>query len=163
MKVIFILCDTLNRRLLDIYSKENNDTAVTPNIDKIAEHGLVFDNHWCGSAPCMPARRDILTGRLNFLEKPWGGMEPFDFSLPCVLSRQKNIHSTMFSDHAHYVIPGGENYTKGFTAWNVFRGQEGDPVYTRPCKNGIREDKRPEGLQRSMVRSRKGKQSTLYK
>lgn len=143
MKAIFILFDTLNRRMLDLYGSQ--DPAITPNISRLAEHGVVFDNHWTGSAPCMPARRDLLTGRLNFLEKPWSGMEPFDFSMPCILSKQKNIHSTMFTDHAHYVIPGGENYTKGFTAWNVFRGQEGDPVYTRPCREGIRNDIPPEG------------------
>lgn len=143
MKAIFILLDTLNRRLLDLYS--DADTALTPNIRRLAEHGVVFTNHWTGSAPCMPARRDLLTGRLNFLEKPWGGMEPFDFSLPCVLSSEKNVHSTMFTDHAHYLVPGGENYTRGFTAWNVNRGQEGDPVYTRPGREGIREDTPPAG------------------
>lgn len=143
MKAIFILLDTLNRRMLDIYGQ--GDTALTPNIRRLAERGVVFDNHWCGSAPCMPARRDILTGRLNFLEKPWGGMEPFDFTLPWVLAKHKNVHSTLFSDHPHYVISGGENYTRGFTAWNVFRGQEEDPVYTRPDKTGIRGSTRPEG------------------
>lgn len=143
MKTVFILCDTLNRRMLDIYNSA--DTAITPNINRLAEKGVVFENHFCGSAPCMPARRDIMTGRLNLLEKPWGGIEPFDQTLQCVLSKEKNIHTHMFSDHAHYLIPGGENYTRGFTAWEVFRGQEGDPVWTRPGQNGVRQDTPPEG------------------
>ena len=142
MKTIFILCDTLNRRMLPAYGGD----AITPNMDRLARRSVVFDNHWCGSAPCMPARRDIMTGRLNFLEKPWGAMEPFDQSLQGILSGEKNIHTQMFSDHAHYVIPGGENYTKGFTAWEVNRGQEGDPVWTRPCKDGIRPDVPPAGF-----------------
>ena len=145
MKTIFILMDTVNRRMLDIYNNDPKNTAITPNIKRLAERGVVFDNHWTGSAPCMPARRDLLTGRLNFLEKPWGGMEPFDFSLPTVLANEKNIHSTMFSDHSHYIIAGGENYVKGFTSWNIFRGQECDPVYTRPGKAGIRPDTPPKG------------------
>ena len=37
-----------------------------------------FDNRWIGSAPCMPARRDMLMERLNFLKCGWGGIEPFD-------------------------------------------------------------------------------------
>ena len=115
MKTVFILCDTLNRRMLPAYGGD----AITPNMDRLASRSVVFDNHWCGSAPCMPARRDIMTGRLNFLEKPWGAMEPFDQSLQSILSGEKNVHTQMFSDHAHYVIPGGENYTKGFTAWEV--------------------------------------------
>ena len=144
MKALFILMDTLNRRMLDLFNP-TGDTALTPNIRRLAEHGVVFENHWTGSAPCMPARRDLLTGRLNFLEKPWGAMEPFDFSLPCVLAKEKNVHSTMFTDHSHYLVPGGENYTRGFTAWNVNRGQEGDPCRTRPCREGIRRDAPPPG------------------
>ena len=66
MKTIFILLDTVNRRMLDLFGTE--DLAITPNINRLAKRGLVFDNHWCGSAPCMPARRDIMTGRLNMLE-----------------------------------------------------------------------------------------------
>ena len=68
MKTVFILCDTLNRRMLPAYGGD----AITPNMDRLARRSVVFDNHWCGSAPCMPARRDIMTGRLNLLEKPWG-------------------------------------------------------------------------------------------
>lgn len=142
MKAVFILCDTLSLRFLSSYHAES--PAFTPNIDRMARRGVVFDNHFVGSAPCMPARRDILTGRLNFLEKPWGGMEPFDFSMPSVLAEHQNVHSMMFSDHSHYLIPGGENYTKGFTAFQVFRGQEGDPVWVRPDENGIRKEERPE-------------------
>lgn len=142
MKTVFILCDTLNRRMLPAYGGD----AITPNMDRLARRSVVFDNHWCGSAPCMPARRDIMTGRLNFLEKPWGAMEPFDQSLQSILSGEKNIHTQMFSDHAHYVITGGENYTKGFTAWEVNRGQECDPIWTRPCKDGIRPDVPPAGF-----------------
>ncbi|MDO4789089.1 MAG: sulfatase-like hydrolase/transferase [Johnsonella sp.] len=143
MKTVFILCDTLNRRMLSTY--ENEDVAITPNIERLAKRSVVFDNHWCGSAPCMPARRDIMTGRLNFLEKPWGAIEPFDQTLQEILSREKNTHTHMFSDHAHYLISGGENYTKGFTAWEVNRGQECDPIWTPPGKLGRLEDKAPEG------------------
>ena len=142
MKTIFILCDTLNRRMLSAYGA-GKDAAITPNIDRLARRSVVFDSHWCGSAPCMPARRDIMTGRLNFLEKPWGAMEPFDQSLQSILSDEKNVHTQMFADHAHYIICGGENYVKGFTAWEVNRGQECDPVWTRPCKDGIRPDTPP--------------------
>ena len=112
MKTIFILCDTLNRRMLSAYGA-GEDAAITPNIDRLARRSVVFDSHWCGSAPCMPARRDIMTGRLNFLEKPWGAMEPFDQSLQSILSGEKNVHTQMFADHAHYIICGGEIMSKG--------------------------------------------------
>lgn len=69
MKTIFILCDTMNRRMLDLYNNERNQTALMPNLNRLAKRGVVFENHWCGSAPCMPARKDLMTGRLNFIGK----------------------------------------------------------------------------------------------
>ncbi|MCH1984522.1 sulfatase [Ruminococcus sp. OA3] len=145
MKTVFILCDTVNRRMLDIYNSNPAETAQMPNLDRLAQKGMVFDNHWCGSAPCMPARKDIMTGRLNFLEKPWGAIEPYEQTLQNVLA-EKNVHTMMFSDHSHYLIPGGENYTKGFTAWEVFRGQEGDSWCVPPDQGGIRKEVRPKGF-----------------
>lgn len=142
MKAVFILCDSVSRRLLQMYGSA--EPAITPNLDRLAERSVVFDNHWCGSAPCMPARKDILTGRFSFLEKSWGGMEPYDHALPDIL-RTSNVHCQLFSDHSNYLIPGGENYTKGFTAWQVERGQECDPVWQRPGPDGIKTGKAPAG------------------
>lgn len=141
MKAIFILCDTTNRRVLECYGAKY--PAVTPNLNRLAKMGTVFDNHWCGSAPCMPARKDLLTGRLSFLEKPWGGIEPFDHTLPHIL-KEKNVHTQMFTDHSQYLICGGENYLNGFTAWDVTRGQEYDPWAVTPDEHGIRKEERPE-------------------
>ena len=71
MKAITILIDTLNRNYLPAYG---NDWVIAPNITRFAEDSTVFDNHWIGSTPCMSARRDMLTGRLNFLERSWGSV-----------------------------------------------------------------------------------------
>lgn len=138
MRTIFILSDTVNRRDLKIYGGK----AITPNIDRLAARGTVFDNHWCGSAPCMPARRDIMTGRLNFLEKPWSGIEPYDVTLQGVLS-EKNVYSCMLTDHSHYLLRGGENYFRDFTAFDVWRGQENDPWAPQPGEHGIVHDCTP--------------------
>ena len=82
MRTIFILMDSLNRHYLNAYG---TGWIETPNLDRLARRGVVFDNHWIGSAPCMPARRDMLTGRLGFLERQWGGLEPYDTTLPRLL------------------------------------------------------------------------------
>ncbi len=133
MKVILILSDTVNKRFLPLWG---GAPAHTPNLERLAGHGTVFDSHFCGSAPCMPARRDILTGRLNFLEKPWGGMEPFDVTLPGLL-KEKNVFSSIVTDHVFYLNAGGENYLKDFSTWEVFRGQEHDPWALAPNQNGM--------------------------
>ncbi|MDF3002358.1 MAG: sulfatase [Bacillota bacterium] len=150
MKSIFILCDTTNRRALELYGSAN--PAITPNLNRLAERGMIFDNHWCGSAPCMPARRDIMTGRLGFLERPWGGIEPFDYPLGRILGHG-NVHSQMFTDHSLYLMPGGENYINSFTCWDVIRGQEFDPWSINPDKGGIRSDCKPDGYKGTYAES----------
>jgi len=127
MRAVVILLDSLARHYLSTYG---NDWTVTPNINRLAERSVVFDNHWLGSAPCMPARRDMLTGRFSFLERGWGGMEPFDTPLPHVLS-QNNIHCHIETDHYHYGQCGGEFYHTCFTTWQLHRGQEFDLMPTR--------------------------------
>ena len=123
MKTIFILMDSLNRHYLPLYG---NEWVQTPNIDRLAARGTVFDNHYCGSMPCMPARRDLMTGRLNFLEAPWGPIEPWDDCLPTLLREQKNTYSHLITDHYHYFHSGGEGYHNLFDSWEFERGQEGD-------------------------------------
>ncbi len=143
MRTIMILSDSLNRRFLNAYGAE--ERVLTPNIDRLAARSVVFENHWCGSAPCMPARRDILTGRLNFLERPWGGVEPFDHTLPNILRDESNTYTHMETDHFHYAERGGENYWGHFTSWNLHRGTEHDTIFWGPDKNGIPHPVRPEG------------------
>ena len=141
MKAVFILLDSLNRRYLPLYNGASD--VRMPNIDRLARRSCVFDQHWCGSAPCMPARRDILTGRLNFLERPWGGIEPFDHVLPTLLKTQ-NVFTHMETDHIHYAECGGENYWTSFTSWQVHRGAESDTCNWMPDKSGIPPVMRPE-------------------
>lgn len=71
MKTILVLMDTLNRRYLKTYNERAK--GITPNINAFSKDCIIYDNHFIGSAPCMPARRDIFTGRMQFLERGWGG------------------------------------------------------------------------------------------
>ena len=66
MKAVFVLFDSLNRHMLGAYG---GTRVPTPNFDRLARRSVVFDKHYVGSLPCMPARRDMLTGRLTFLHR----------------------------------------------------------------------------------------------
>jgi arylsulfatase A-like enzyme len=123
VKTLFIVMDSLNRHYLSAYG---GSWVKTPNIDRLAARGLVFDNHYCGSLPCMPARREMMTGRLNFLEAPWGPIEPWDDCLPTLLRDAKGTYSHIITDHYHYFHSGGEAYHTLFDSWELERGQEGD-------------------------------------
>ncbi len=125
MKSILILMDSLNRRYLNCYDK--NTWVKTPNIDRLSQNSTVFDTHFVGSAPCMPARHDILTGRLEFLEHTWSGIQPYDYTLPRALSKA-GVYTHMTTDHYHYFHVGGENYPFLFDSWEFIRGQEHDTL-----------------------------------
>ena len=75
MRVVYALFDTLNRQSLECYG---GTSVRTPNFNRLAAQTVAFDNHYVGSLPCMPARREMMTGRHNFLHRSWGPCEPFD-------------------------------------------------------------------------------------
>ena len=124
MRTVFVLFDSLNRLALGCYG----GTAVsTPNFDRFSRKAVTFDKHYVGSLPCMPARRDMHTGRLNFMHRHWGPLEPFDDSFANILS-QNGVYSHLISDHLHYFENGGWGYANAFDSWEFIRGQEYDPV-----------------------------------
>jgi arylsulfatase A-like enzyme len=98
----------------------------TPNFDRLAARSVVHDKHYVGSLPCMPARRDLLTGRLTFLHRSWGPLEPFDNAFPELL-KTKDVHSHLITDHYHYWEDGGATYHNRYSSFDFIRGQERDP------------------------------------
>ncbi|MCB9135113.1 MAG: sulfatase [Anaerolineales bacterium] len=124
MKAIMVMFDSLNRRFLEPY--ETTTGTQTPHFLELAKRTVQFDNCYVGSMPCMPARRDLHTGRYNFLHAPWGYIEPFDDSVPRILA-QAGVHTHLVSDHYHYWENAGGNYHCQYKTWEAIRGQEGDP------------------------------------
>ena len=164
MNVIVILCDTLRRDhcgpytggkpLNECWSREAPPWRVpTPAMDRLGERGVVFDNCWCGSTPCMPARRDLYTGRYEFLERGWGPLEEDDCDLPRQVSGPPNRSvawslqqgyrvSCLLTDHFHLWEQGAGNYHMGYTGFDFVRGIEADAYRTDPvdfpCPDGER-------------------------
>lgn len=124
MKTVFVLFDSLNRHMLSPYG---GTRVPTPNFDRLAARSATFDKHYVGSMPCMPARRDLLTGRLSFLHRSWGPMEPFDNAFPEILAKDKGVYSHLITDHFHYWEDGGATYHNRYDSHEFIRGQEGDP------------------------------------
>lgn len=123
MKAIMVMFDSLNRRMLGCYGCS---TAHTPNFDRLAKRAVTFDNCYIGSMPCMPARRELHTGRYHFMHRSWGPLEPFDDSMPEML-KKSGVYTHLVSDHQHYWEDGGATYHTRYNSWEISRGQEGDP------------------------------------
>jgi choline-sulfatase len=58
--ILIILSDQHNPRIAGCYG---DPLARTPNIDRLASAGAVFDSAYCGSPLCVPSRATMLTGR----------------------------------------------------------------------------------------------------
>ncbi|XWN31595.1 MAG: sulfatase [Devosia sp.] len=123
MKAIFLLFDSLNRLMLEPYG---GTVLPTPNFTRLAERAVTFDKHYIGSMPCMPARRDMQSGRHTFLHRSWGPLEPFDNSFPELL-KTAGAYSHLISDHYHYWEDGGATYHTRYNSFEFIRGQESDP------------------------------------
>ncbi|MCA9917132.1 MAG: sulfatase [Anaerolineales bacterium] len=122
MKAIMVMFDSLNRHFLPNYGC---DWVHAPNFARLAKKTVTFDNCYAGSMPCMPARRELHTGRYNFLHRSWGPIEPFDDSMPEIL-HQNRVYTHLISDHQHYWEDGGGTYHNRYSSWEIVRGQEGD-------------------------------------
>ena len=57
--IIFIFSDDHASHAISAYGSRVNQT---PNIDRLAQQGLLFRNNFCGNALCGPSRATILTG-----------------------------------------------------------------------------------------------------
>ena len=144
MNVITILIDSFNRHCLGPYG---NRFVKTPNLDKFAQRAAVFDNHFVGSLPCMPARRELMTGRKEFFWRSWGPIEPFDKPI-ALEARRLGAVTAIVTDHYHYWEYPAHGYLEHFNSVKTIRGHEvdmwnTDPLDTLPRWAQVIEDARP--------------------
>ncbi|GMV80818.1 MAG: arylsulfatase [Planctomycetota bacterium] len=128
MNTIFILLDTLRRDHLGCYG---NSWIKTPHLDAFAAKSTVFENAYLASSPCMPARRDIMTGRYEFPFRGWGPLEPGDRDLAGALS-DAGKHTYLVTDHYHLFEHGSGNYHFHYNGWQFIRGHENDAWVSDP-------------------------------
>ena len=121
-RCVVVMYDTLCRHFMPTYG---NEWIKAPNFARLAKKSVQFQNYYVGSMPCMPARREMHTGRHNFLHRVWGPLEPFDDSMPQMLS-SRGVHSHKVTDHHHYWEDGGATYHQRYSTFDLVRGQEGD-------------------------------------
>ena len=62
-RCVMVMYDTLCRHFMPSYG---NEWVKAPNFQRLAQRTVQFDNFYVGSMPCMPARREMHTGRYIF-------------------------------------------------------------------------------------------------
>ena len=137
MRAIMVMFDSLNRHFLPNYGCT---WTHAPNFERLGAKSVTFDQAWIGSMPCMPARRELHTGRYNFLHRAWGPLEPFDDSTPEIL-KKSGTYCHFSTDHQHYFEDGGGTYHTRYNSWGFHRGHEGDA-----WKGEVADPELPKGL-----------------
>ena len=88
--IVFILADDLGYGDLGCYGQER---LKTPNIDRIAQEGMLFTQAYAGSTVCAPSRCALMTGlhtghaRVRGNKSPEVPLEPGDVTVPEVLKK----------------------------------------------------------------------------
>lgn len=62
MRVLYIDIDSLRADHLGCYGYHRN---TSPNIDRIAENGIRYENCYTSDAPCLPSRSALFSGRFG--------------------------------------------------------------------------------------------------
>ncbi len=150
LSVILIQLDSLNRHFLPSYG---NDWVKAPNLSAFAERAAIFDNHYVGSLPCMPARREIWAGAQEFWWRPWGPLEPWDAPI-AYLAGRAGIPTQLVTDYYHFFEWGSHNYAYDFAGYEFVRGHETDNWRTDPVV------KVPDWAQKMV--ERRGEEAYIY-
>jgi arylsulfatase A-like enzyme len=122
VNVLLVLVDSLNRSEVPAYG---GASVAMPNLDRLARRAWRFDNHFVGSLPCMPARREIFAGRKELMWRPWGGLEPDDARLPRLVEAAGH-RTVVVTDHYHYWEESANGYLQSFQQTELVRGHEWD-------------------------------------
>jgi len=118
--ILFIMSDDHAAHAMSCYGSRINQT---PNLDRIADGGMRFDNCFCTNSICTPSRAAILTGTYNHVNEVTtlgSRMDNRLLTFPKLL--QENGYQTAVVGKWH-LGQGPEHEPTGFDFWRVLPGQ----------------------------------------
>ena len=103
--VLFIAVDDL-RPEMGCYG---NPVVKTPNFDRLAARGIVFNRAYCQQAVCSPSRSSIMTGRRPDATRVWDLETHFRVALPDTITLPQH-----FKANGYHCAALGKVYHSGF-------------------------------------------------
>ncbi|WP_010664900.1 sulfatase family protein [Marinilabilia salmonicolor] len=133
--ILFIMTDDHSYQTLSAY---DNRYINTPNLDRIANDGVIFSNSFVANSICAPSRAVMLTGKHSHANGQIDNSTAFDGSqqtFPKIL--RQNGYQTALIGKWHL-----KSDPTGFDYWNILPGQGS---YYNPDFIEMGENKRHEG------------------
>ncbi|MHC4917123.1 MAG: sulfatase family protein [Planctomycetota bacterium] len=118
--ILFIMTDDHASHAMSCYGSRINRT---PNMDRIADGGMRFDNCFCTNSICTPSRATILAGTYNHVNEVTTLATKMDnrlLTFPKLL-REAGYQTAIVGKW--HLGQGPEHWPTGFDYWNVLPGQ----------------------------------------
>jgi uncharacterized sulfatase len=108
-QVILIMTDTQRKDMLSCYG---NKDMKTPNIDRLAEEGMLFNNGYTAQPVCGPARSALFTGTYPHTNGSWGNSMPLGDNVKTIGQRLRDngLHTAYIGK---WHLDGGDYFGLG--------------------------------------------------
>src|SRR5699024_6433180 len=118
--IVFIMSDDHATHAMSCYGSKINEK---PNLDRIANDGMRFNNCFSTNSICAPSREAIMTGQYKHMNGVKTLGDGFDGRKPNVQKiMQDNGYQTAIIGKWH-LGHGGNNNPTGFDYWNILPDQ----------------------------------------
>jgi arylsulfatase A-like enzyme len=119
--ILWIFTDDHATQAIGAYGGRFKPLNLTPNLDRIAAEGMVFDRAYVANSICAPSRATLLTGKHSHKNSKYTNWphEPYDHDQPQVQKVfQQNGYQTAMVGKIHL-----DGQMQGFDYWEVLPGQ----------------------------------------
>lgn len=112
----------------------------TPNIDRLAREGVVFERNFCPQGLCAPSRTALFTGARPDTTRVWDVWTHFRVAMPDVVTLPQ-----LLKQHGWFTQAFGKVYHSNLDdapSWSVPHLMPTDPLYGSPATKAMLAEKR---------------------